>query len=93
MPVTIYVNSTLKTKDNEVLWEGYGFQRNVRHRDQSHVPYFNYDDFKNFDYPYGSFDLILNIHVPETETDITVVHHGYFIGIFAIIFNPFGERI
>ena len=93
IPVTIHVNSTLKTKDNNVLWEGHSFQRNVRYCHQAHPMYFDYNEFKQFNYPYGGFDLILHITIPETETDITIVHHGYFIGIFAIIFNPYGERI
>jgi hypothetical protein len=91
--VTIYINSTCKTKDGKILWEGYGFSRNIRYRDKMDDKYFNYDEFIDFNYRFGFFDLILDIYVPETETDITIIHHGLFLGIFSIIFNPFGEMI
>jgi hypothetical protein len=91
--VTICVNSTCKTREGEILWEGYGFSRNIRYSHKMDNKYFNYDEFKDFNYRFGFFDLILDIHVPETETDLTIVHHGLLLGIFSIIFNPFGKVI
>jgi hypothetical protein len=54
---------------------------------------FDQFEWKKWDYSFGLFDYFLELHVQETNSDITVVFHGFVFGIGAIIFNPDGELV
>ena len=54
--------------------------------------YFLPEDWVQVDFTFGRFDFIFDLEIPETDTDITVVFHGFmWIRMGAIILNPNGE--
>ncbi len=55
--------------------------------------YLDQYDWKYYDYQFGPFDFIWDIHIPEVDESITLVFHGYVFYFGTIIFNPKGDVI
>jgi hypothetical protein len=94
IPISINQHVTVTGRDGQILYDydhNYPFKLNAHWSGDSQ--FMRRIELKNIGYMFGPIDITFYFKIPDDNSSVTLLFHGFIFNIGAVIFNRNGEKI